>query len=116
MNMARKAMRLTTRNIKTEYSQPGSFSSLTWKGRQTPEKMQNHENPFENFLRTICNVIDVNMLLHCKTSLDLITSSPKKSITKIRNSEHWYESEKCAHGPSYRCNNFSVPHTNVHKV
>ena len=50
MNMARKAMKLTTRNIKTEYSQPGSFSSLTWNGRQTPAKTQNHENPLKTSL------------------------------------------------------------------
>ena len=37
IKMMRKEARFTTRNMKTEYSQPATFSSLTWKGKHTPE-------------------------------------------------------------------------------
>ena len=39
INMTIKEMRLTTKNINTEYSQPCSLSLDTWNGRQTPRKV-----------------------------------------------------------------------------
>ncbi len=35
--IATKLMKLKTRNMATEYSQPGLFSSLRWNGKHTPE-------------------------------------------------------------------------------
>ena len=36
--IATKLMKLNTRNMATEYSQPGLFSSLRWNGKHTPER------------------------------------------------------------------------------